>query len=257
MSSADTPAKDAVKAAANAAIDTAAEGAAEPHPRSHFLVSGGSGGIGAAVCAELAARGCIPVVGYHRNAEAAAEVARRTGGIPLALDLGSEASMAAAMEQLEALPRLAGVVLAGSPPLAPTPFGKVSAEDMHTQWQINVAGPQRLVAELVRRCFRRHKQGAVVGVLTRAMGSGESGIENAASGMGAYVIAKHGMAGVLALAAADYPWLRVRAVRPGYTETRMLEAFDERFLAMQREKAPFSTPEDIARQITEEAIGTP
>ncbi len=49
--------------------------------------------------------------------------------------------------------------------------------------------------------------------------------------MGAYVIAKHGMAGVLAMLAADYPWLRVRAVKPGYTETRMLDAFDERFLA--------------------------
>lgn len=223
----------------------------------HFLVSGGSGGIGAAVCAELASRGFVPVVGYHRNADAAADVAERTGGFALALDLTSDASMAAAVERLEALPQLAGLVLAGSPPLAPTPFGKVTPEDMQAQWQVNVAGPQRLIAELVRRCFRRHKQGSVVGVLTQAMGGGSSGIEGAASGMGAYVIAKHGLAGVLALAAADYPWLRVRAVRPGYTETRMLEAFDERFLAMQREKAPFSTPEEVARQITEEAIGTP
>jgi NAD(P)-dependent dehydrogenase (short-subunit alcohol dehydrogenase family) len=223
----------------------------------HFLVSGGSGGIGAAVCDELASHGFVPVVGYHRNADAAAAVADRSGGFALALDLTSDASMAAAIERLEALPQLAGVVLAGSPPLAPTPFGKVTPDDMHAQWQVNVAGPQRLIAELVRRCFRRHKQGSVVGVLTQAMGGGASGIEGAASGMGAYVIAKHGLAGVLALAAADYPWLRVRAVRPGYTETRMLEAFDERFLAMQREKAPFSTPEDVARQITEEAIGTP
>ena len=88
------------------------------------------------------------------------------------------------------------------------------------------------------------------------MGGGDSGIEGAASGMGAYVIAKHGMAGVLAMLAADYPWLRVRVVRPGYTETRMLEAFDERFLAMQREKAPFQTPEQVASLIVEEALGS-
>jgi len=223
----------------------------------HFLVSGGSGGIGAAVCEQLAARGYVPVVGYHRNAAAADTVVSRTGGFALALDLTDESAILAAAHQLEALPRLAGVVLAGSPPLALTPFGKVTAEDMQAQWQVNVMGPQRLIAELVRRCFRKHKQGAVVGVLTQAMGAGAEGIEGASSGMGAYVIAKHGLAGVLAMAAADYPWLRVRAVKPGYTETRMLEAFDERFLAMQREKAAFSTPEAVASSIIEAATGTP
>jgi 3-oxoacyl-[acyl-carrier protein] reductase len=220
----------------------------------HFLVSGGSGGIGAAVCDALAARGVVPVVGYHRNAEAAETVAARTGGFSLQLDLTDEDIVATAVERLEALPRLGGVVLAGSPALAPMPFGKITPDDMAAQWLVNVLGPQQLLAELVRRCFRRHKQGAVVGVLTQAMGGGASGIEGASSGMGAYVIAKHGLAGVLAMAAADYPWLRVRAVRPGYTETRMLEAFDERFLDLQREKAPFSTPEDVAATILHEAL---
>lgn len=223
----------------------------------HFLVSGGSGGIGAAVCDALAARGITPVVGFAHNAAAADAVATRTGGLALPLDLTSEDAIVAAAERLEALPRLAGVVLAGSPPLAPTPFGKIATQDMITQWQVNVLGPQRLVAELVRRAFRRHKQGSVVGVLTQAMGGGATGIDGASSGMGAYVIAKHGLAGVLAMAAADYPWLRVRAVHPGYTDTPMLAAFDERFLAMQREKAPFSTPQDVAALILKEALETP
>ena len=221
----------------------------------HFLVSGGSGGIGAAVCDQFAARGIVPVVGYHRNAEAAQAVADRTGGLALPLDLSDTASITAAVDRLEALPRLAGVVLAGSPPLVLTPFGKITADDMQAQWQVNVMGPQQLLAELVRRCLHRHKQGAVVGVLTQAMGGGDDGISGASSGMGAYVIAKHGLSGVLAMAAADYPWLRVRAVRPGYTQTRMLEAFDERFLAMQRDKAAFSTPEDVAQSIIHAATG--
>ncbi|MEP7295463.1 MAG: SDR family oxidoreductase [Burkholderiales bacterium] len=230
------------------------EGAAA---KPHFLVSGGSGGIGAAVCDLLASRGFTPVVGYHRNVAAADAVARRGAGFSLALDLSDETSIQHAVVQLEALPRLAGVVLAGSPPLVLVPFGKISIDEMQLQWQVNVLGPQRLLAELVRRCFRKHKQGAVVGVLTRAMGGGaDGGIDGAASGMGAYVIAKHGMAGLLAMLAADYPWLRVRAVKPGYTETRMLDAFDERFLASQREKAPFQTPEQVASLIVEEAIGS-
>ena len=218
-----------------------------------FLVSGGSGAIGAAVCGQLAARGFMPVVGYHRHAAAAEAVARRSGGLALALDLADTGSILAAAQVLRAAPRLAGVVLAGSPPLVPVPFGKITAEDMLQQWQVNVLGPQQLLALLVRHCFRPHRQGAVVGVLTQAMGS--EGLVGATPGMGAYVIAKHGLAGVLALLAADHPWMRVRAVKPGCTETPMLAAFDERFLALQREKAPFQTPDQVASLIVEEAIG--
>ncbi|WP_265949563.1 SDR family oxidoreductase [Dechloromonas sp. A34] len=218
--------------------------------RERFLVSGGAGGIGAATCEALAAAGYVPVVGYHRAADAAEAVAARTGGQALALDLASDASIDRALAELAgAEGRLAGAVLAGSPPLTLAPFGKIEAADLQAQLQVNVIGPQRLLAGLVRQCWRPYKDGVVIGILSRAMGEAGSG---AASGMGAYVIAKYGMAGLLAVLAADYPWLRVRSVRPGYTETPMLAAFDERFLAQQREKTPFQTPQDVAAQILTE-----
>lgn len=216
-----------------------------------FLVSGGSGGIGSAICDDLASCGYKPIVGYHRNQAAAVQVATRTGGITLPLDMSDEVSIEAAVRALSELPRVYGVVLAGSPPLCPVPFGKISPEHMLQQWQVNVLGPQRLLAELVKRCFRKHKAGSVVGILTRAMGNDTA---PAASGMGAYVIAKYGMAGVLALLAADYPWLNVSSVSPGYTETRMLEAFDPRFLELQRSRAAFHTPEEVAAQVMAEVI---
>jgi NAD(P)-dependent dehydrogenase (short-subunit alcohol dehydrogenase family) len=223
----------------------------EAAPSRWFLVSGGSGGIGSAICAGLASCGYKPVVGYHRNRDAALDVARRTDGVALPLDMTSDASIAAAAQTLGELPHLHGAVLAGSPPLCPVPFGKISAESMAEQWQVNVLGPQKLLSELVKRCFRKHKAGCVVGILTRAMGDDSIPV---ASGMGAYVIAKYGMAGMLGLLAADYPWLSVRSVSPGYTETRMLDAFDPRFLELQRSKAPFQTPEEVAAQVMAEVI---
>lgn len=219
-----------------------------------FLVSGGSGGIGAATCDALSTAGFVPVVGYHLGTDAAAEVALRTGGVPLALDLGSPSSIDQAVTFLAAQSaNLAGAVLAGSPPLSLAPFGKIAAADLQAQWQVNVLGPHRLLAGLVRQCWRPQKDGVVLGVLSRAMGDASHA---AAPGLGAYTIAKHGMAGLLAVLAADYPWLRVRSVRPGYTETRMLSAFDERFLAHQREKAAFQTPQEIAAEILREILRT-
>lgn len=164
-----------------------------------LLVSGGSGGIGAATCAAFARRGYKPVVGYCRNEAAASEVAALHGGRPLRLDLSDAVSIEQAARQLEALPRLHGVVLAGAPPLRLDSFSKITAEDMTEQWQVGVLGPQRLLAELLRRCFRPHKSGVVVGVLSAAMGDERA---PAAPGMGAYVIAKYGLAGVLAQHAA-------------------------------------------------------
>jgi NAD(P)-dependent dehydrogenase (short-subunit alcohol dehydrogenase family) len=216
-----------------------------------FLVSGGSGGIGAEVCRALARRGYTPIVGYCAGRSAATEVAASTGGVALALDLRDPSAIVTAAEYLEQAEVLAGVVLAGSPPPQLSPFGKITRSQLLEQLEVNVVGPQQLLAELVRRCFRKHKRGSVVGVLTGAMGDGRSG---ASSGMGAYVVAKHGLLGVLELLAADYPWLRVRSVRPGYTETRMLEAFDERFLALQRAKSVFQPPEAVAALIVDEAI---
>jgi len=222
--------------------------------RELFLVAGGSGGIGGAVCELAAARGFLPVVGYCRGGAAAESIAHRCGGRAIALDLTSESSIAGVVTDLAAQEAvLAAVVLAAAPPLTLHSFTEISSDDIAVQWRVGVLGPQRLLALLVRHCFRKNRRGSVVGVLTKAMG--EDG-RNAASGMGAYVIAKWGLAGVLAALAADYPWLRVRSVKPGFTETRMLEAFDDRFLTMQRQRDAFRTPQEVASEILDAAVGT-
>ena len=220
-----------------------------------YLVTGGTGGIGAAVCADVAARGCTPLVGYHRQAEVALALAKQLGGEAVRIDMTDASSISAACTTMAAHPAgLAGVVLAASPPPTLGPFGTISASDMTRQWAVNVLGPQQLLAELVRLCFRPRKRGSVVGVLTSAMGQG---IGTAAGNMGAYLIAKHGLAGVLAAAAADYPWLHVRAVSPSFTETPMLDAFDARYLDLQRARQPFDTPAQVAAQIVAQLIAPP
>lgn len=218
-----------------------------------FLVAGGSGAIGSAVCDRLAAQGYTPLVGYHRNANPARAVAAGCGGAAIHLDLASPAAISMALRQLEEMPvKLVGAVLAGAPAPVLAPFGRISSEDLHQQWLVNVCGPQQLLAGLVRLFFRKDRQGSVIGILSQAMGDGDG--SGAASGMGAYVIGKYGLAGVLALLAADYPWLRVRTVKPGYTESPMLNVFDDRFLELQRAKQVFLTPAQVAAQIVTEAI---
>ncbi|MBX9829334.1 MAG: SDR family NAD(P)-dependent oxidoreductase [Xanthobacteraceae bacterium] len=215
--------------------------------RSAVLVSGGSGGIGGALCGLLAKTGFRPIVGYGQSRAAAEAVAAACGGGVLALDLRDPSAIDAAVAALgRDTPELAGIVLAGSPPPRPGPFARIADPDMAEQWQVNVAGPQRLLAALTPKYFKRDRGGFVIGVLTRAMG--EDG-QKAVAGMGAYTIAKFGMAGMLAVLAADYPWLRVRTVSPGYTETAMLNAFEPRFVELMRTRVAFQRPEQVASEI--------
>jgi NAD(P)-dependent dehydrogenase (short-subunit alcohol dehydrogenase family) len=225
------------------------------------LVSGGSGGIGSALCRMLREAGYRPVVAYSANEEAAVGVARACAGLALHLDLTDVRSIDAAVDRIQAelaAASLAGTVLAASPPPMLAPFTRIGDADFESQWRVNVAGPRRLLSALVKRCFAPAKAGTVVGVLTEAMGktndpSGQSAIPTAAStGMGSYIIAKYGQFGLLAVLAAEYPWLRVRAVSPGFTQTRMLTAFDPRFLERQARIRPFRTPDDVASEILQE-----
>lgn len=220
---------------------------------SYVLVSGGAGGIGSALCRLLPASGFAPVVGYRSNLEQAEMLALECGGFAVRLDLADDESIAQALaqisEKLGEAGNLCGVVLAASPPPDLLPFGKLSPEILLHQFRINVAGPQLLLAGLIKTCFRKNKSGVVVGILSEAMGSAN---HPPVTGMGAYVVAKAALRAMLSVCAAEYPWLRVRTVSPGFTKTRMLDVFDERYLEQMQAKTPFARAEDVARLVLRE-----
>lgn len=213
------------------------------------LVSGGSGGIGGALCRRFASAGYLPVIAYSSGKTAAGQIATDTGGIPLALDLESQTSIDRAIDFLsESGHVLAGVVLAASPPPAIGPIFRLPAGEMDTQWKVNVLGPHALLAGIVRNLMRPRKKGWVVGILSEAMGMNGG----AAKSMGGYIVAKYGLMGLLKVLQAEYAWLDVQLIFPGYTETAMLEVFDPRFLDQMRAVSPdgrFAAADDVAEDI--------
>ncbi|MCP5367804.1 MAG: SDR family oxidoreductase [Hyphomicrobiales bacterium] len=213
------------------------------------LVTGGSGGIGGAACRALAARGYRPLVGYRSGVDRAQKLAEETGGLALRLDLDDGDSIDAAVAAaLDAGP-LAGAVLAASPPPVLLPLFQARGEEAARHWRTTVDGHWRLLDGLVKGALRKRRRGCVVGVLTRAMGL-EEGVP-AARTMGAYVVAKYGLLGLLRALAAEFPWLTVRTVEPDFTETAMLDVFDPRFLESLRAARPGGRFDDPARVAAE------
>ncbi len=212
-----------------------------------LLITGGSGGLGHALAHLLSESGVIPVVSYASGGDRAHALAAECGGVALSLDLTSMASIASSLDQLEEQNvDLDGAILAASPHPQIKPFGRITEEDLYLQWKVNVMGHHHLLAGLIKRFFRKRKSGSVVGVLSGAMSDDES---SAMPRMSAYLEAKYGLYGVLECARAEFPWLHVDHVHPGFIDTGMLSAFDERFVEMAKEGGQVATPESVAEMI--------
>ena len=219
-------------------------------PLNYFIISGGAGGIGSAVSRLLPSLGILPIVCFNSNAKAAKQLAKETGGFAVQLDMMSEQSISQGISIIEHTLQdhdlLLGLILGASPPPDLLPFSKLTQKHFLDQFQVNVAGPHFLLSSLLNKFFRKNKTGQIIGILSNAIGSDS---KPPATGMGAYVVAKSSMQSLLAVCSAEYPWLDVTSISPGFTKTKMLEVFDERYIQLVAEKTPISDPEDIAKTI--------
>ena len=225
------------------------------NPTRYILVTGGVGGIGSELCRLLPSVGFTPIIGFHHNEKEAHLLAAECGGFEVNIDLGNDQSITGAIETITIsmgnTGSLAGVVLAASPSPDLLPFTSMTSDVLLNQFRVNVVGSHLLLSRLIKQYLRKNKVGIVIGILTQALGSDTS---RPATGMGAYVIAKAALKSMLLVCAAEYPWLKVRTISPGFTKTKMLEVFDSRYLELVQTQKPLSSPQEIAQLIIKEIL---
>lgn len=188
-----------------------------------LLVTGGSRGIGAAVCRLGAAAGYRVAVNYVANRQAAERVVAdigTAGGEAFAVqgDVGSEADVLAMFEavdrrcgKLDALVNNAGVVDRKAR------FDEIDGARLERLLRVNVAGAFLCAREAVRRMSTRHggNGGSIVNISSVAAKLGSPGwyVDYAAT-KGAIDTMTKGLA--LEVAAEG---IRVNGVRPGIIDT--------------------------------------
>jgi 3-oxoacyl-[acyl-carrier protein] reductase len=217
------------------------------------VVTGASGGIGAACARAFAAEGAKVLVHYHRGAERAAAVAAEIGGAPTAqADLTVESDVDAlfttARDAVGSVDVCAAV--AGVWPREDLPVWELSLE----RWEETVR--QNLTATfLTARGFlrevARNGHGSLVLVGSTAGRFGEAGHAD-------YAAAKSALQVGLLLSLKNEvtrvaPLARVNAVAPGWTESPMtrgqLEPDDVRRIARTMALEKVAQPEDVAAQV--------
>ena len=207
----------------------------------HALVTGGSGGIGAAICRRLAADGCHVYIHAHRGlptAQALAEAICADGGSAqaLAFDVTDGAAVAGALAPL--VERQTIQILVNNAGIHDDAvFPGMSAVQWHRVIDVSVNGFFNVTQPLMMPMIRS-RWGRVVNVSSIAALTGNRGQVNYAAAKGALNSATKALAQEVASRG-----ITVNAVAPGIIETSMSEsAFDaetiRRLVPMKRAGTP-------------------
>lgn len=208
------------------------------------LVTGGSRGIGRAICVELHQKGYYVLINYVSNDAAAAECLQAIGGEGelLKFDVGNPEAVAQALDQwqkahpddyIEVLVNNAGIrkdnLLIW---LEPEEWRKVIDTNLNSWYYITRAVLQPMLL---------HKYGRIVNVASLSGIKGLPGQTNYSAAKGGLIAATKALAQEVARKNVT-----VNAVAPGFIKTDMVEGLDEAALKKDIPAARFGAPEEVA-----------
>lgn len=216
----------------------------------YALVTGGSRGIGRAVCAELAARGYRVIINYARNTEEAQKTLRAvreagSDGELMAFDVSDEQAATEAIqawqqrhegEYIEVLVNNAGVRHDNIMALMPT-----------HEWQSVIDTTLNgffFVTRLLLPMMQYRKYGRIVNVTSVSGLRGLPGQANYSAAKGGLIAATKALAQEVARKK-----ITVNAVAPGFIETDMTAELDAAALAKTIPMRRFGKPEEVAKLV--------
>jgi 3-oxoacyl-[acyl-carrier protein] reductase len=186
------------------------------------IVTGGSGGIGAATCRALAEAGHTVLVGYGGNADAAAKVAADCAGSaePIQLDVTDEDQVTAAVARATELGTLA-VVVNNAGVADDDLLLRLDPARFDRTVEVNLRGAY-LVSRAALRPMLRARGGRIVNVASVVALRGNVG-------QTAYAASKAGLIGFSKSLAREVArkGITVNVVAPGFVATAMTDALPD------------------------------
>lgn len=216
------------------------------------IISGATKGLGRALALDFG-RNAYQVIGlFHSDQVAATEVrsqflAEQLKGAFIQQDITNE-DFEAVQPFLE-LPEGAELTLINNACAAfsPQPLHLLKWQDFQFGFDVAVHGTWNCTQLVLRPMLKRRRRGTIVNVLSDAIN------DSPPKGFAAYVTAKYALQGLTRALASEYSsrGLRVFSVSPGFMDTPLTSAWDERLKTAIRDSAKSDTqnPATVAEAI--------
>lgn len=212
------------------------------------IVTGGSGGIGRAVCTELAKSGCYLIVNYMRNrdgAEHTLAAVRAAGGQGEICQFDVRDREAAEAAVLEIAGRLGSIdiLVNNAGTLADGLFMMMSPENWHGVIETSLHGFYNMTRPVLEQMVRA-RRGSIVSISSAASLMPNRGQAN-------YAAAKAGLNAASRTVATEVARLgiRVNVVAPGLIETEMIAKAPKEHIKGLIPMARIGQPEEVARVV--------
>jgi 3-oxoacyl-[acyl-carrier protein] reductase len=212
------------------------------------LVTGGSKGIGRAICVEMAKSGYQVIVNYLSDADGAAEtlslVERQGGrGICLRFDVSDHAATQLAMEEVFAAYSSLEVLVNNAGQIADELFVMMTPDKWRSVIDVTLQGFYNVTRPVLEKMVMQ-KKGAVVSIASVAGIMGNRGQAN-------YAAAKAGLIGASRSVASEVARLgiRVNVVAPGLIQTGMIQDAPVQKIKGLIPMARLGAPEEVARVV--------
>lgn len=216
--------------------------------RTAALVTGGSRGIGRAVCLELARRGHSVIINYKSNAEAAAEtlrLVREAGGDgeTIQFDVGDFEASQQAIKEILAREEKVGILVNNAGVTADGLLAMMSRDKWDAVIRTSLDGWYNVTRPVLRKMIRA-RAGAIVSMSSVSGLAGNRGQVN-------YSAAKAGIIAASRALAAEVGRLniRVNVVAPGLIDTDMAKEAPVDIIKKMIPMARLGTAEEVAKVV--------
>ncbi len=209
------------------------------------IVTGGSGGIGRAICVELAKTGCHLVVNYMRSKENAEQtlaqvMAAGGSGEICQFDVCNREASAAVVQDISERLGTIDILVNNAGTIADGLFMMMSPENWHGVIETSLHGFYNMTQPVLERMVR-NRRGSIVSISSAASLMPNRGQAN-------YAAAKAGLNAASKTVAAEVARLgiRVNVVAPGLIETNMIEKAPKEYIKNLIPMARIGRPEEVA-----------
>src|SRR5512135_1489244 len=212
------------------------------------LVTGGSRGIGRAICLELAKSGSYVIVNFRSNKKAAEETLesiRQAGGTgeTVCFDVANPEETGRNIEALLALHDAIDILVNNAGEIADSLFALMSSEEWTKVLNTSLQGFYNVTKPVLMKMVNK-KQGSIVTISSVSARLGQRGQTN-------YSAAKAGLEGACRSLASEVARLgiRVNVVAPGLIQTEMIQNIPKEMIKQIIPLGRVGLPEEVAKVV--------